>query len=445
MSNHFQNESENLGQQTPGRPVILPSSFSGGPRFMQQKYQDAMAMVTKHGKPDLFLTFTRNPNHPDIIENLGNDPRWSHVRLSASDRPDIVVAVFKLHLDELIHDIKLKGVLGKHLSSIYVIEYQKKRGLSNAHMLIWLTTKLRTPDDIDSLNLISAEIPNMQISPELHTIVTNRMIHGPCGLANPTAPCMVDGKCSKDFPKDFAAHTVLKSDGYPQYRRSDSGLFIVKNDVRLDNRFVVPYCPYLTHKYNAHINLEACMSIKSIRYIFKYIYKGYDCARIQTTDRDPHINDEIKSYQDARYVSAPEDVWRLSEFEMHNATDTVIRLDIHLPDQHTITFRDNCNIDEPRDYTKLTKFFDLNRDHAEARQYLYSEIPYHYRWDKNEWKKRKRRVNEANIVSRIYSVSPRQRERFYLRLLLLHVRGPISFNDLKTYGDVVHDTFESGL
>ena len=297
----------------------------------------------------------------------------------------------------------------------------------------------------------------------------------------------------------------------------------------------------------------------------KYVYKGYDCACIQTTDRDPHTNDEIKSYQDARYVSAPEAVWRLSEFEMHNATDTVIRLDIHLPDQRTITFRDNGDIDEPRDYTKfrdngdideprdytkfrdngdideprdytkfrdngdideprdytkfrdngdideprdytkfrdngdideprdytkfrdngdideprdytkfrdngdideprdytkfrdngdideprdytkLTKFFDLNRDHAEARQYLYTEIPYHYRWDKNEWKKRKRRVNEANIVSRIYSVSPRQRERFYLRLLLLHVRGPISFNDLKTYGDVVHDTFESGL
>ena len=185
------------------------------------------------------------------------------------------------------------------------------------------------------------------------------------------------------------------------------------------------------------------MSIKFIKYIFKYVYKGYDCARIQTTDRDPHTNDEIKSYQDARYVSAPEAVRRLSEFEMHNANDTVIRLDIHLPDQHTINFRDNGNIDEPRDYTKLTKFFDLNRDHAEARQYLYTEIPYHYRWDKNEWKKRKRRVNEANIVSRIYSVSPKQRERFYLRLLLLHVRGPISFHDLKTYGDVAHDTFES--
>ena len=155
--------------------------------------------------------------------------------------------MFKLHLDELIRDIKVKGVLGKHLSSIYVIEYQK-RGLPHGHMLIWLTSecKLRTPDDIDSL--ISAEISDLPTSPQLQTIVTNCMIHGPCGLANPAAPCMVEGKCSKDFPKDFASHTILKSDGYPQYRRSDSGVLVVKNDVQLDNRFVVPYCPYLTHK-----------------------------------------------------------------------------------------------------------------------------------------------------------------------------------------------------
>ena len=62
LSDHLQNESENPGQRMPGRPVVLPSSFSAGPRFMQQKYQDAMAIVTKHGKPDLFLTFICNPN-----------------------------------------------------------------------------------------------------------------------------------------------------------------------------------------------------------------------------------------------------------------------------------------------------------------------------------------------------------------------------------------------
>jgi len=38
-----------------GKMVILPSSFIGSPRNMMQNYQDAMAIVSKLGKPDLLL------------------------------------------------------------------------------------------------------------------------------------------------------------------------------------------------------------------------------------------------------------------------------------------------------------------------------------------------------------------------------------------------------
>ena len=44
-----------------GRIVILPSSFQGSERNMYQNYQDAMTIVTKYGKPDIFLTITANP------------------------------------------------------------------------------------------------------------------------------------------------------------------------------------------------------------------------------------------------------------------------------------------------------------------------------------------------------------------------------------------------
>ena len=43
-----------------GRIVILPSSFEGSQRNFYQKFQDAMTIVTRYGKPDIFLTITQN-------------------------------------------------------------------------------------------------------------------------------------------------------------------------------------------------------------------------------------------------------------------------------------------------------------------------------------------------------------------------------------------------
>ncbi|GBN08684.1 hypothetical protein AVEN_73483-1 [Araneus ventricosus] len=41
-----------------GKPTILPSSFTGGPRYMHQRTQDAMTYVRNFGRPDLFIAFT---------------------------------------------------------------------------------------------------------------------------------------------------------------------------------------------------------------------------------------------------------------------------------------------------------------------------------------------------------------------------------------------------
>ena len=84
---------------------------------------------------------------------------------------------------------------------LYTIEYQK-RGLPYAHVLLWVTLESKLqPEDIDLV--ISAEISSKHQDPELHNIVLSHMIHGPCGHYNYRSPCMLDGKCSKDFPKSF--------------------------------------------------------------------------------------------------------------------------------------------------------------------------------------------------------------------------------------------------
>ena len=43
-----------------GKLIILPSSFTGSPQYMQQRTQDAMVYVRKFGTPDFFITFTCN-------------------------------------------------------------------------------------------------------------------------------------------------------------------------------------------------------------------------------------------------------------------------------------------------------------------------------------------------------------------------------------------------
>ena len=44
-----------------GKRIVLPASFVGGPRQMNKLYQDAMGIVRRLGKPDLFITMTCNP------------------------------------------------------------------------------------------------------------------------------------------------------------------------------------------------------------------------------------------------------------------------------------------------------------------------------------------------------------------------------------------------
>ncbi|XP_065678445.1 uncharacterized protein LOC136093388 [Hydra vulgaris] len=169
----------------PGRVVVLISSYVGSPRALKENFENAMAIIKKYGKPDLFITFTCNPKCLEITENL-------YPGQNANDRPDLVTRVFKLKLNNLLNDIFKYGVLGKVVTHVQVVEFQK-RDLPHAHILHHLANddKLETSQDIN--NLICAEIPDPIVNCELYDIIKTCMIHGPCGILNPNSPCMKDG------------------------------------------------------------------------------------------------------------------------------------------------------------------------------------------------------------------------------------------------------------
>lgn len=112
------NSGDNDLAQT-GRRLILPSSFVGGPRYMLNLFQDAMAIVRKYGKPDLFVTITCNPHWPEILAELKPNQ-------TPQDIPDIISRIFRLKLKAILDQIINKGVLGKVNAHMYTIEFQKR-------------------------------------------------------------------------------------------------------------------------------------------------------------------------------------------------------------------------------------------------------------------------------------------------------------------------------
>ena len=84
--------------------------------------------------------------------------------------------------------------------------------------------------------------------------------------------CLENGKCSKQFPKSFNSETTLDENGYPQYRRRNTGVSYEKFDgFTVDNRYVVPYSPKLSLIFNCHINCRSCNEHK-VSQIFIQIY-----------------------------------------------------------------------------------------------------------------------------------------------------------------------------
>lgn len=89
-----------------GKRIILPSSFTGGARYLAENYKDAMAICTWAGYPDIFLTFTCNPAWPEIrrfCKEKGLDP---------SDRPDILTRMFNMKLNALMKILKDEEIFG---------------------------------------------------------------------------------------------------------------------------------------------------------------------------------------------------------------------------------------------------------------------------------------------------------------------------------------------
>ncbi|PNT74536.1 hypothetical protein BRADI_1g16980v3 [Brachypodium distachyon] len=383
-------------------------------------YQDAMAICRTFGAPDLFVTFTCNPKWDEISDAL----RLEAGQTSA-DRSDIVSRVLKMKLNELYKDVRHGKAFGPTHAVLYTVEFQK-RGLPHAHML-----------------LISAELPSTFDDPLGYVLVDEFMVHGPCGRMNEGCSCMKKGSCSKRFPKKFNSQTSIDGDGFVMYMRHDTGHFVQKGIHALDNRWVVPYNLSLLKKYQAHINVEWCNKTHLVKYLFKYVLKGNDRARARVHDPTVRLDesvvggvetleggvDEVEEYVNCRYLSSCEAMWRMFSFDVHVRKPSVERLEIHLPGMNRVTYSEDDSLDDVR----YVHCCDLTYCEFTTRFTWYSE---HRRWTPR---------GRGTRIGRIRYVHPTTGELFYLRMLLMSVRGARGFEDLRTYRGHLHSTFREAL
>jgi hypothetical protein len=175
---------------------------------------------------------------------------------------------------------------------------------------------------------------------------------------------MVDGKCSKRFPIQLVVETICENDGYPLYRRrstDDNGRStLVKVNylkIEVDNRWVVPFSSLLSKTFKALINVEYYHSIKSIKYICKYVNKCSDMAVFGVAAENS--NDEITHFQKGRYVSSNEAMWHIFSFPIHERHPTVVHFAVYLENSQKVYFTTKNvlhRVERPPS-TTLTSFF----------------------------------------------------------------------------------------
>jgi len=132
-------------------------------------------------------------------------------------------------------------------------------------------------------------------------------------------------------------------------------------------------------------------------------------------------------------------------YEIHHHWPPVERLPVHLALMNIVKYKKDTKlrdvIKEPKNTkTMLTEWFSANKEYDSAKEFTYYEFPLKWRWDKTnkKWVKRQHGFK----IGRLYYVNPTEGERFYLRMLLMIVKGAMSYADIRTYNGIDYETFK---
>ncbi|EGT52382.1 hypothetical protein CAEBREN_18254 [Caenorhabditis brenneri] len=515
------------GKKQVGMLVTMPSTVPGTSKYQQELVMSAVTVSNRLGKPHLFITFTGNPEWPEIKRICRRKKcQWA-------DIPDIVNRVFKRKYELFLEDvvgkakkctnkkskdygkmIRQDGMFGPVVWYNYSVEFQQ-RGMPHCHLLICLKNPITNAAQVDEI--ISAEVPDFPVKSDplfeekktYYNLVKNLMVHTPC-YKDREAYCNQGKKghwkqCCKGFPKKKCNHTILSDNQYPDYRRASTNKFIIRRgnrSVEAGSEYVVAHNRELLMKYRCHMNIEVVSSIKTMKYMFKYIHKGCDRVLLEATERtargtyapdsmtlDRNVfvprnldiakvkqrqeeadrlmaqakvtlkRDERVALNECSYMmdmsamTSCEAAWRISGFPMHGASHVVHRAYIHEEGRDVMFTNRGVSAANAGEMLKkkskgmMTAWFEANQNPVDLPNNLKTtdltldEMMTYFMFDvkKQEFIRRKYDYSRR-FFGRIQAPQPRWLELTATRLLSQTVKGPTCWEDLRHFRGTTYPT-----
>uniref|UniRef100_A0A0K0FT29 Helitron_like_N domain-containing protein n=1 Tax=Strongyloides venezuelensis TaxID=75913 RepID=A0A0K0FT29_STRVS len=371
-------------------------SINGSPKWYKFKEQNALAVQRYYGKPHLFITFTCNPKWFEILELISKNEK-------VYNRPDIVCRVFVLKLAEMIVLLKL-GIFGDIEYLFYSVEVQK-RGLPHTHILLNLKNFDKSTQNVD--NVISADIPDRNVDPELYDLVVRHMLHHDCPNIKEKEPCWDKSKdrfsyLFKYFVKDGETNKV--------------NVELLFNDEKKD-------------EISEYQKVRCVGPTDATWKIFEYpIVANTVTVEVLYLHEKPDYNGKYKiPVEDEDFINAPELITNTEAFKHLITTNTIGNS--KLMAYFDLMMKEFCKSKPNQDILNLT-YENVSTIDQE-------DIP---RRERGAWIRRK--VN-TKVIGRIITIPKAKKELFAMRVLLIHRKGVKSFEDLKTINGVQFKTYDN--
>ena len=91
--------------------------------------------------------------------------------------------------------------------------------------------------------------------------------------------------------------------------------------------------PFLSLRYEFHVNVEVCSSVDGVKYVFMYVYKDSDRQMVRADQLIAAEEDELAAFRDMRSIFAREACWRLFGLHLSDRSPAVLALHVHLEHQ----------------------------------------------------------------------------------------------------------------